>query len=60
MIQPGTNCTIAEWNPHYAGLTGIVGDLLDEIKAIVRIDECLPYPNGSWAILPISELEEAR
>lgn len=58
MIQPGTRCAVNDWNPHYAGLTATVGDLFDKHNAIVRIDECTPYPNGSWAILAISELEE--
>jgi hypothetical protein len=57
-IEPGTRCTVSEWHPHYAGLTAAVGDLFDERNAIVRIEECPIYPNGSWAILAISELEE--
>ena len=57
-IEPGTRCAVSDWNPHYAGLTATVGNLLDEVNAIVRIDECFVYPNGSWTILAISELEE--
>lgn len=60
MIKPGIRFTVSEWHPHYAGLEGIVGDLMDERNAIVRIDECDHYPKGSWAILAISELEEIK
>lgn len=58
MIHPGTRCTVSDWNPRYAGLTATVGDLTDEFNAIVRIDECGIYPNGAWAVVAISELEE--
>lgn len=57
-IEPGARCTVSEWHPHYAGLTGIVGEMMDEMMVIVRIDECAHYPKGSWAILPIDQLDE--
>lgn len=60
MIEPGARYTVSEWNPHYAGLTAAIGDMFDKHNAIVRIDECTIYPNGSWTILAICELEEAR
>lgn len=60
MIQPGESFVVSDWNPHYAGLGGVVGDLFDEVNAIVRIDECVAYPNGSWTIIAISELEEVH
>lgn len=60
MITPGKRCIVNDWNPHYAGMSGTVGELMDEVKAVVRIDECTHYPRGSQAILSISELEEIK
>jgi len=57
MIRPGARCTVSDWNPHYAGLSATVGSLIDELNAVVRIDECGPYPNGAWTIIAFAELE---
>ncbi len=60
MINPGKHIVVSDWNPHYAGLSGAVGDLYDERQAIVRLNECPLYPQGTWAIIDINELEAAQ